>query len=91
MPSSSGLPATNGTAQAPNGHSRPETPTGGMALTEYSANPSPPSEEKRARIREVVPEDLLLPNGYPDVSCCGCVFMRGKQRLTGHLDASTCE
>ena len=48
--------------------SRPETPTGSMSLTEYSANPRTPSEEKRALLREQVPADLLLPNGFPDVS-----------------------
>ncbi|KAM4058693.1 pyridoxal-phosphate dependent enzyme [Hirsutella rhossiliensis] len=67
MPSLNGLPATNGAA-APDldGHPRPQTPAGTMALTEYSANPSPPSGEKLARLRELVPDDLLLPNGYPD-------------------------
>ncbi|KAF4462254.1 threonine ammonia-lyase biosynthetic, partial [Fusarium albosuccineum] len=49
-----------------NGDARPHTPTTGMALTEYSANPSTPSEEKRARIKEMVPEEYLLPTGYPD-------------------------
>ncbi|KAI8719582.1 Threonine dehydratase [Fusarium sp. LHS14.1] len=53
---------TNGT----NGDTRPHTPTTGMALTEYSANPSTPSEEKRAQIKEIVPEEYLLPTGYPD-------------------------
>ncbi len=71
MPSLNGVPtaqlATNGTEESLNGYSRPETPTGGMALTEYSINPSPPSEEKRNRIKALVPEDYLLPNGYPDV------------------------
>ncbi|KAL3958512.1 hypothetical protein ACCO45_006674 [Purpureocillium lilacinum] len=70
MPSLNGVPtaqlATNGTEESLNGYSRPETPTGGMALTEYSINPSPPSEEKRNRIKALVPEDYLLPNGYPD-------------------------
>lgn len=57
----------NGAHKEPNG--RPETPTGTMSLTEYSVNPStPPSEEARTRMKQLVPEDLLLPNGYPDVS-----------------------
>lgn len=64
--------ATNGTVNGAvngvNGDRRPETPTGSMALTEYSINPSTPSEEKRARIKQVVPEEFLLPTGYPDVS-----------------------
>ena len=47
---------------------RPHTPTGSMALTDYSVNPSTPTDEKRQRIRDIVPEDFLLPNGHPDVS-----------------------
>ncbi|KAF5577392.1 threonine ammonia-lyase biosynthetic [Fusarium pseudocircinatum] len=60
--------AVNGTTNGTNGdsHSRPHTPMTGMALTEYSANPSTPSEEKRARIKEIVPDEYLLPTGYPD-------------------------
>lgn len=49
---------------------RPHTPTGSMALTDYSVNPSTPSAEKRQRIRDIVPEDYLLPNGHPDVGRC---------------------
>jgi threonine dehydratase len=62
--------AVNGTTNGTNGdsHSRPHTPMTGMALTEYSVNPSTPSEEKRARIKEIVPDEYLLPTGYPDVS-----------------------
>jgi hypothetical protein len=52
-----------------NSQSRPRTPTRpSMALTDYSINPTTPSEEKRAHIRDLVPEDYLLPNGHPDVS-----------------------
>ncbi|KAL9574316.1 hypothetical protein ACKAV7_001608 [Fusarium commune] len=60
--------AVNGSTNGTNGdyHSRPHTPMTGMALTEYSANPSTPSEEKRARIKEIVPDEYLLPTGYPD-------------------------
>lgn len=59
----------NGTANGVNGHStdRPETPTGSMALTEYTINTVTPSAQKRAHIKKVVPEDYLLPSGYPDV------------------------
>lgn len=74
MPSVTGLAESaavtngNGIHKETNGTARPETPTGTMALTEYSANPStPPSEEARSRMKHLVPEDLLLPNGYPDV------------------------
>ncbi len=46
----------------------PRTPSmSGLSLTEYSANPSPPSEAKRSRFKSVVPEEFILPNGHPDV------------------------
>ncbi|KAK8149393.1 hypothetical protein G3M48_007214 [Beauveria asiatica] len=46
---------------------RPKTPTtAAMALTEYSACPSPPSETAQARIKQVVPVEFLQPDGYPD-------------------------
>lgn len=67
MPSLLGHAEPNGVFQETNGHRRPETPAGRMALTDYSINPSPSSEEKRAKLRQAVPDDLLLPNGYPDV------------------------
>jgi hypothetical protein len=69
---------TNGT-ETPNGTSTtPRTPQRtpsltSLALTEYSAKPSPPSEERSARINKIVPDEFLLPNGHPDVSgnfCC---------------------
>jgi threonine dehydratase len=62
---------TNGTAT---NYSRPHTPRNpslsGLALTEYSANPSPPraGADKQAQIQKIVPDELLLPNGHPDVS-----------------------
>ncbi|KAI5921061.1 threonine dehydratase [Camillea tinctor] len=56
----------NGIRNGVNGHV-PRTPSrSGLSLTEYSANPSPPSEEKQARMRNIVPEEFILPNGYPD-------------------------
>jgi threonine dehydratase len=59
---------TNGTHTP----SEPQTPKPNhtsLALTEYTANPSPGSSTPREKIRVAgVPEDLLLPNGYPDVS-----------------------
>jgi threonine dehydratase len=59
----------NGTMNGVNGDHRPQTPVAnGMSLTEYSMNPTTPSEEKRARIRKVVPDDFLQEDGYPDVS-----------------------
>lgn len=76
----------NGAVNGVNGDRRPETPTGNMSLTEYSANPSTPSEEKRARIKQVVPEEFLLPTGYPDVSTIlniydGVSWLIGSSRL----------
>jgi threonine dehydratase len=51
----------------PNGLTSPRTPKQtGLALTEYTANPSPPNEPARDK-NSVVPEAFLLPNGYPDV------------------------
>jgi threonine dehydratase len=47
-----------------NGLGSPRTPRNtGFSLTEYTANPSPPSGTKA---RSVIPEAFLLPNGYPD-------------------------
>ncbi|PHH85082.1 hypothetical protein CDD83_923 [Cordyceps sp. RAO-2017] len=71
MPSLNGFPAappaSNGFAQdAVDSLARPETPSGTMALTEYSANPSPPSGERLLGSRSLVPDDLLLPDGHPD-------------------------
>ncbi|TQW07669.1 hypothetical protein V2A60_003213 [Cordyceps javanica] len=55
---------------------RPKTPTmpppslssSAMALTEYSVCPSPPSEaaQAQARIKQIVPDEFLQPDGYPD-------------------------
>lgn len=46
---------------------RPSTPSRNtLSLTEYSTNPSPPSESPRNKIRGVVPDEFILPNGYPD-------------------------
>lgn len=59
----SDAPSTNGTAT-------PCTPKlSGLSLTEYAANPTPPSERAETKLPEDwhVPEDFLLPNGYPDV------------------------
>lgn len=46
---------------------RPQTPPTGAALTEYSVNPSTPTEEKRERLKKVVPPEYLGDDGYPDV------------------------
>ncbi|KAF2085167.1 threonine dehydratase-like protein [Saccharata proteae CBS 121410] len=50
-----------------NGSSRPQTPhISGLALTEYTANPTPPPSSPKEQARSAVPEHFLLPNGYPD-------------------------
>ncbi|USP82716.1 uncharacterized protein yc1106_09990 [Curvularia clavata] len=50
----------------PNGIPSPRTPKTGLALTEYTANPSPPNESSASKANSVIPEAFLLPNGYPD-------------------------
>lgn len=56
-----------------NGVATPVTPKmSGLALTEYTAAPTPPNERSQ-RVPGVppnwgIPEAFLLPNGYPDVS-----------------------
>jgi threonine dehydratase len=69
-------PMANGVANGVNGGSntasRPYTPQrtpslSGLSLTEYSTHMSSPTEEKRARLKKIVPEEFLLPSGYPDV------------------------
>ncbi|TAQ87662.1 hypothetical protein B7494_g4002, partial [Chlorociboria aeruginascens] len=52
---------------AVNGTSRPRTPSlNTLSLTEYSTNPSPPSSTPISKVKGVVPDEFLLPNGYPD-------------------------
>lgn len=55
---------------------RPKTPTvTNMSLTEYSTNPSPPrTESPESRLRAVIPEEFILPNGYPDVYLLNCTY-----------------
>jgi len=38
-----------------------------LSLTEYSSNPSPPGSSSGSKVRSIVPEEDLLPTGYPDV------------------------
>ena len=50
-----------------NGVPSPQTPKlQSLALTEYTANPSPP-ERARSGSVSLLPTEALLPNGYPDV------------------------
>ncbi|TGO40895.1 hypothetical protein BHYA_0029g00040 [Botrytis hyacinthi] len=54
---------TNG-ERTPN---HPRTPSlTSFSLTEYSANPSPPSESTNSKVSSIVPQEFILPNGYPD-------------------------
>ncbi|TGO61947.1 hypothetical protein BCON_0023g00050 [Botryotinia convoluta] len=54
---------TNG-EKTPN---HPRTPSlTSFSLTEYSANPSPPSESTKSKISSIIPQEFILPNGYPD-------------------------
>jgi threonine dehydratase len=48
---------------------RPRTPSlNTLSLTEYSTNPSPPSEIPRNKIKGVIPDEFIASNGYPDAS-----------------------
>ena len=64
---------------------RPVTPTEkvkGLALTEYSANPSPPATPGHTKtVKHELPEQFLLPDGQPDVRGLGLVFY-GRKALT---------
>jgi len=59
-----------------NGLSRPQTPAiNSLSLTEYAANPSPPSSTPKEKTSHAgVPEAFLLPNGYPDVNWFSSLF-----------------
>ncbi|KAK3362046.1 tryptophan synthase beta subunit-like PLP-dependent enzyme [Lasiosphaeria ovina] len=67
-----GAGATNGVNCSANVTSRPPQPPqrtpslSSFSLTEYSAKPSPPSEDRKAKMHNIVPEEFLLPNGNPD-------------------------
>jgi len=50
-----------------NGHIPREPSLPGLSLTEYSASLSLSSEDHRHRIRQIVPDGYVLPNGNPDV------------------------
>lgn len=61
------------TSSLPNGTHLPETPQPkhtSLALTEYTTNPSPQTSTPKEHFASAagVPDDLLLPNGFPDVS-----------------------
>ena len=57
----------NGTEATVNGTKTPTTPKRStLALTEYASNPTPPSERALPTNNYDLPEDFLLPTGYPD-------------------------
>lgn len=58
-PSRSDLPL----ARTPSLHS--------FSLTEYSAKPTAPTEDRKTHMKKIVPDEFLLPNGNPDVSYSG--------------------
>ena len=53
-----------------NGATTPTTPAtpkrSGLAMTEYTAMPTPPSERADIPTYESVPKDFILPSGFPD-------------------------
>lgn len=67
---------------------RPASPpsVGNLALTEYSAQPSPPSEDATtSKMKDIVPDEFLLPNGHVDVSSASgdssCFILIFRQRV----------
>lgn len=57
----------NGTTESPFFSRTPSLTS--LSLTEYTANPSPPSRDAQAakeKVNSVVPLDFMLPSGYPD-------------------------
>jgi hypothetical protein len=62
--------STTQTTQTPSHSDGPlaRTPSlSSFSLTEYSAKPVA-SVDQHSNIKKIVPDELLLPNGYPDVS-----------------------
>ncbi|CAP65299.1 uncharacterized protein PODANS_5_5320 [Podospora anserina S mat+] len=47
-----------------------------FALTEYSAKPTPPAEDKKDEVKKVVPDEYLLPNGNPDLIILRVQYLR---------------
>lgn len=83
-------PATNG-----NGVTTPVTPKmSGLALTEYTVAPTPPSERSQ-RVAGLppnwgIPDAFLLPNGYPDVRPLAAIIYRPVLTFF-RADVSTCD
>ncbi|GAW21195.1 hypothetical protein ANO14919_107130 [Xylariales sp. No.14919] len=49
-----------------NGHISRTPSLSGLSLTEYSANPTPPSETTSSRVTDIIPPEFILPSGHPD-------------------------
>jgi threonine dehydratase len=45
-----------------------------FSLTEYSAKPTAPTEDRKTHMKKIVPDEFLLPNGNPDVSRLDLLF-----------------
>ncbi|QSZ30935.1 hypothetical protein DSL72_000494 [Monilinia vaccinii-corymbosi] len=55
--------ATNGQTSS----HRPQTPSlNSFSLTENTTRPSPPCGSPKSKVRSIVPQEFILPNGYPD-------------------------
>lgn len=70
--------------------SRPRTPSlnvNSLSLTEYSTNPSPPSSTPKPNVGSIVPEDFMLPNGYPDVCLINCSKTEAYKSSTSDLSS----
>jgi threonine dehydratase len=60
----------NGNGTPTESTSRPRTPSlNTLSLTEYSSNPTPPSQSPKSKVKGLIPDEFILPNGYADV--CG--------------------
>ncbi|CCU81863.1 threonine ammonia-lyase precursor [Blumeria hordei DH14] len=55
-------------SQAPNsGNTRSRTPSlNSLSLTEYSSNPLPSGQNPTSNSKDLVPQEFILPNGFPD-------------------------
>jgi hypothetical protein len=63
-----GIHSANGITSWNDENSRPQTPhLNSLSLTEYTTNSSPPSSTPKPSLRSLVPDEFLLPTGYPDV------------------------
>jgi hypothetical protein len=63
-----GIHSTNGNTSCNDENYRPQTPSlNSLSLTEYTTNSSPLASTPKPTLRSVVPDEFLLPTGYPDV------------------------